>query len=317
MSLNEFDIINRFFSDLTDSRADTITAIGDDCALLKPPPGKLLAVSTDTLVAGEHFFEDIAPEKIGHKSLAVNLSDLAAMGATPAWVSLALTLPEVNEAWLASFAKGFGKLAQHHNLELVGGDLTKGNLSITITIHGFVDPDSVMRRAGAALDDLVCVTGKLGAAALALKYIKASEPVADELLTALQMPEPRVAAGQAIAKIATACIDISDGLMADLGHICQASGCGAELDLAKLPVKEQVLKEINKTSCWDLALSGGDDYELCFTLNPQDLNELEKISQRFQLDLTVIGKITAAKGVVCLQNGQPVDITATGYMHFL
>jgi len=317
MSLNEFDIINRFFSDLTDSRSDTITTIGDDCALLKPPPGKLLAVSTDTLVAGEHFFEEVPPETIGHKSLAVNLSDLAAMGATPAWASLALTLPEVDEGWLASFAQGFGKLAKQHQLELVGGDLTKGSLSITITIHGFVEPDSVMRRAGAALGDLVCVTGKLGAAALALKYIKASESVDGELLTALQVPEPRVGAGQAIAKIATACIDISDGLMADLGHICQASGCGAQLELAKLPVNDQVLKEINKTSAWELVLSGGDDYELCFTLNPKDMEELEKISRRFQLDLTVIGKITAAKGVVCLQNGQPVDITATGYMHFL
>ena len=316
MSLNEFDIINRFFSDLTDSRSDTITAIGDDCALLKPPAGKLLAVSTDTLVGGEHFFENIPAETIGHKSLAVNLSDLAAMGATPAWVSLALTLPEVNESWLAAFAQGFGNLARQHDLELIGGDLTKGRLSITITIHGFVDPETVMYRSGAGINDLVCVTGKLGAAALALKQIKASEHVADELLTALQMPEPRVGPSQAIAQIATACIDISDGLIADLGHICDASGCAAKLDLAKLPVNELVKAEIDRTSSWELVLSGGDDYELCFTINPADLHELEKISERFQLELTVIGKITDGKGVVCLQKGQPVDIAATGYMHF-
>lgn len=317
MPLNEFDIIQRYFSDLTDSRSDTLQGIGDDCALLQPRQDQLLAVSTDTLVAGRHFFPNASPQCIGFKSLAVNLSDLAAMGAEPAWVSLALTLPEVDENWLQQFSLGFSELAKQYKLQLIGGDLTQGPLSITVTIHGYVDPKKVLKRQGARVGDLVCVSGKLGNAALALQYLNDSRPVDQVLLDALQKPQPRIALGLELRGVATSCIDLSDGLISDLGHICGASGCMAVIDLLKLPCDDEVSRQIDETNSWLIPLTGGDDYELCFTLNPDNLAILSEFSTKTGVAVTVIGEIKAGSGVVCLdQDKKPLEITSSGYMHF-
>ena len=322
MSLNEFGIIQQFFSDLTGRRADTLKGIGDDCAILQPRPDKLLVVSTDTLVAGRHFFTNAQPENIGYKSLAVNLSDLAAMGAEPAWVSLALTMPEADHAWLKDFVSGFGQLARCHSLELIGGDLTRGPLSITVTIHGYVSPGHVLQRQGANAGDLVAVSGNLGSAALALQQLMglsaADSPEVDgDLLNALNRPEPRIQLGMQLAQFATSCIDISDGLISDLGHICHASGCQAEIELPRLPCHPVVSAQIQDTGCWDIPLTGGDDYELCFTLKPSDAGLLADISQETGVAITTVGKMKRGAGVVCMdEKHQVVQIASSGFMHF-
>ncbi|MBT8438558.1 MAG: thiamine-phosphate kinase, partial [Gammaproteobacteria bacterium] len=235
MSLNEFDIIQQYFSLLTRPRKDVMTGIGDDCALLVPETGKILAVSTDTLVVDRHFLSDVDPASLGHKCLAVNLSDLAAMGAEPCWVTLALTLPEVNENWLDKFSQGFGELANQHKLQLVGGDTTRGPLSITLTVHGQVEQDKVLKRDGARVGDLICVTGTLGQAAQALNNIINGTSVSEKARKALEWPQPRVTTGIALKGQATACIDLSDGLIADLGHICSASKLKAEVEKSAIP----------------------------------------------------------------------------------
>ncbi len=322
MPLNEFGIIQQFFSDLTVSRSDTIKGIGDDCAILQPDPDKLLVVSTDTLVSGRHFFANTSPENIGYKSLAVNLSDLAAMGAKPAWVSLALTMPQADQDWLRRFVSGFGELARSHSLELIGGDLTQGPLSITVTIHGYASPEYVLQRQGACIGDLIAVSGNLGSAALALQQLMAvsvtgGRDVNDDLLEALHRPQPRVQLGMQLAQFATSCIDISDGLLSDLGHICHASGCQAEIQLASLPCHQAVLHEIDQTNSWDIPLTGGDDYELCFTLKPSDADLLADISQQAGVAVTVIGEMKRGAGVVCMDDKhQVVEITSSGFMHF-
>ena len=318
MSVGEFDIIEKYFKQLTHSRDDVLVAIGDDCALMLPDQGKLLAVTTDTLVAGTHFFEDTDPFKLGHKCLAVNLSDLAAMGADPSWVSLALTLPEVNEDWLTSFAKGFAALANQFNVQLIGGDTTKGPLSITLTAHGQVQPGRVLTRAGASKDDLVYISGQLGSAAMALKkYFSEDSIIPAELENALLAPEPRVQLGQLLTGLATSCIDISDGLLADLGHVCDASACGAEIHLEKLPCHPLVTGEIQTSGNWELPLSGGDDYELCFTIPPSLKAKFEEITRDSDLQLTQIGKITeSARVEVFDESGKIVDLVKHGYTHF-
>lgn len=317
MSLNEFDIIQQYFSDLTHHRHDTLLGIGDDCALLKPPADKLIAVSTDTLVGGIHFFIDESAENIGYKSLAVNLSDLAAMGAEPAWVSLALTLPESDPNWLAGFASGFARLAHFYNLELIGGDITRGPLSITVTIQGLVSPKSVLKRQGAVPGDLVCTSGKLGSAALALKQINEKLLVDNGLLEKLLRPEPRVSLGILLGGLATACIDISDGLLADLGHLCEASGCGAMIELVSVPAEHQVIEYIQDKDNWDVLLSGGDDYELCFTIAPEKVNQLAMISRQTGVELTVIGKIVEGNDIDCIdQSGHSFKNRNSGFMHF-
>ena len=317
MSLNEFDIIQRYFSDLTGSRADTLTGIGDDCAVLKPPRGKLLAVSTDTLVAGRHFPPETTAADIGFKSLAVNLSDLAAMGAEPAWVSLSLTLPEVDEDWLSGFSSGFAELARQFNLQLIGGDLTRGPLSITVTIHGLVTPGHVLKRQGAWEGDLVCVSGTLGDAAFALDQVSAGSACDPELLKALNRPQPRVELGLKLTDVATSCIDISDGLVSDLGHICKASACRAQIYLDRLPCHLAVKKAIEISGSWEFPLTGGDDYELCFTLPPKHIELLPEISTETAVPLTVIGEIKLGSGVAVIdENGQQLEMTSAGFMHF-
>ena len=270
--MNEFDLIRTHFAALGAARTDVELGVGDDCALLAVPAGQRLAVSIDTLVCGTHFLPDCDPEALGYKSLAVGLSDLAAMGAEPAWATLALTLPPELVAehpdWIAAFARGLGALAQHHGVRLVGGDTTRGPLSVTLQVHGLVPEGAAIRRAGARPGDLIYVSGTLGDAGLALRQILAGAPVEPGLRERLDRPTPRVALGMALRGIATAMIDVSDGLAADLGHILDASGVGAELRLQSLPLSPSVAAVVAADGDWSLPLASGDDYELCFCIPP-------------------------------------------------
>lgn len=320
MAATEFDLIERFFSRLSAPRQDIPLGIGDDCALLQVPSDRQLAVSIDTLVEGVHFFPGTDPEALGHKALAVSLSDLAAMGATPAWVTLALTLPSIDLNWLASFCRGFSALAEKYQVALVGGDTTSGPLSVTVQAHGFVTPGQALRRDGAQPGESIYVTGQLGDACLALRVLKGDQvagPSQTQLQRRLERPEPRLAVGQALAGIATAAIDISDGLKADLGHICQRSGVGAVIELASLPCTAAVREYIHSTADWTVALAGGDDYELCFTLAPGQARQVATLAANFGLDITRIGRIEAGSAVVCVdQNGLEIPMDNGGFDHF-
>ncbi len=315
--MNEFDLIRRYFADHGVRRDDVPLGIGDDAALLTPPPGQWLAVTVDTLHSGVHFAPDIPPADLGHKALAVNLSDLAAMGAEPAWATLALSLPQADEAWLAAFAEGFFVLAECYNVQLVGGDTTCGPLSVTLQLQGFVPQQKALTRGGARPGDHVFVTGSLGDAGAGLAIAQGrwefAGPPADSLLARLHRPTPRVGAGLALRGLATAAIDISDGLAQDLGHMLTASGVGAVLDIDRLPLSDALLASgIDRP--WRLAVSAGDDYELCFTA-PADAGL--SVSDALDCPVTRIGRITAEPGQRW-QNaaGVPCGPPARGWDHF-
>jgi len=288
--------------------------IGDDAAVLELPHGQQLVAATDTLNAGTHFPLDTSPYDIAYKCLAVNLSDLAAMGATPRWALLSLSLPQADPEWIRLFGEGFKSLAQKHNVTLVGGDTTSGPLSISLTALGSVDPDRHMSRSGASPGELLVVSGTVGGAAHALDMLQGERAVVDRHL--LDRPEPRVRLGQALAGHASACIDISDGLLADLGHVLKASGCGARIELEKLP-HSPVLGELEDASRWRYQLSGGDDYELLFTLPKQSEARLGELSRHLGIGLSVIGEIEKGKGVRCIsKDGSEYDSERTGFEHF-
>lgn len=318
--LTEFDLIGRFFAHLTDSREDVLLGIGDDAALLDVPPGKRLAVSVDTLVAGVHFFPSVSPESLGHKSLAVNLSDLAAMGAEPAWATLALTLPEVDERWLKAFATGFGTLATQYGVQLIGGDTTRGPLSITVQVQGLVPAGLALRRDGARTGDQIYVTGCLGDAALFLKALKTDSAGGggnESLRQRLERPQPRIEAGLALRGLATSAIDISDGLLADLGHILDASGVGATIELAEIPLSDQARALQAATVDWAPILTGGDDYELCFTAPQSKRAEIERISGTLGLHMTRIGVVEREAGLRAqLPDGSLWRSPKAGFNHF-
>lgn len=323
MAVNsEFSLIEHYFQLLTSERQDVLLGIGDDCALLQCPTEHVLAVSIDTLVEGVHFFADVDPETLGHKSLAVSLSDLAAMGAKPAWFTLALTLPEIDEAWLKGFSQGLAKLAKQHNIQLVGGDTTRGPLAISIQAHGFVKPEKAMKRSGAKLEDIIYVTGTLGDAGAALQ-LKLNQWDDDNLTSEdqaylqqrLELPTPRVEMGQELTNVASSAIDISDGLLADLRHILDKSQIGARLDLSQLPISS-VLTKISRKMAESLALESGDDYELCFTVPPQYSAEIE---EKFSGLCTRIGTITGDDGIYFIDDSDDVkslNTTKAGYDHF-
>jgi len=318
--LSEFSLIQRYFETLSSQRNDVLLGIGDDCALLQCPADMLIAVSIDTLVENIHFFADVDPEHLGYKSLAVGLSDLAAMGAQPAWFTLALTLPEVNENWLKGFSQGLATLAKEHNIQLVGGDTTRGPLTISIQVHGFVRPENALRRSGAYIGDLIYVTGTLGDAGAALQlhlqqWNNSLLNVEDKtyLRQRLEKPTPRLEIGQQLVGLASAAIDISDGLLADLGHILDKSGVGARLDLAKLPLS-LAMSKVDRTTAERFALQSGDDYELCFTVPPQYFSQIE---QRFKDQCTLIGTITDDDGIYFIDNNDAlIALKGTGYEHF-
>jgi thiamine-monophosphate kinase len=320
MALGEFDLITRYFAQLTPAGADVVLGIGDDCALLQPATGELLAVSIDTLVEGRHFAVDADAAALGHKALAVGLSDLAAMGARPAWFTLALTLPRADADWLAGFASGLGALARRHGICLVGGDTTRGPLAVSIQVHGFVPPGEALRRDGARPGDLVYVTGTLGAAGLALlvrQGLYASSEHLPELFTRLDRPEARIEAGRQSRGLVSAAIDISDGLAADLGHVCAASGVGATLYLDQLPCSPGVREYVIDTGDSQLPLSAGDDYELCLCVPGDRQAEFERVAADWPHGATWVGTIDVGGGIKVIgTDGQGVAVGAAGFDHF-
>ncbi|MGP7735401.1 thiamine-phosphate kinase [Oceanimonas smirnovii] len=318
--MNEFEIIKQYFTGHC-GRKDVIMGPGDDCALLQLPPNTTLAVSTDTLVANVHFFADMDPVALGHRALAVNLSDLAAMGADPCWVSLALTLPEVNEAWLKGFCEGFFELAEYYNVALVGGDMTKGPLSITVTVHGSLPQGKALRRDGAKAGDGIYVTGTLGDAALGLQQqlgnVTVAEPQQAFVRTKFEHPHPRILAGQALRDIASSALDLSDGLLGDLAHIAHASHVRAQLELELLPLSKAMTDTVKQEQAWQLALTGGDDYELCFTVPELHRGQLETSLAHCGVKFTRIGRMVAGEaGVELTADGKPYQLAARSWDHF-
>jgi thiamine-monophosphate kinase len=320
LALSEFDLIARYFS-RTLARADVLAGIGDDAALLRVPDGMDLAVAIDTMVEGVHFVPGAHPAALGHKVLAVNLSDLAAMGAEPAWATLALTLPAADEAWLEQFSDGLLALAARHSVQLVGGDTTRGPLCITLQAHGFVGAGEGVRRSGAGPGDLIYVTGTLGDAGLALLALQQELrlPMRAQTLVSerLHRPEPRIQAGRLLRGIASAAIDVSDGLAADLGHILDASGVGATLQVERLPISEVLRSVFHAAGGWSLPLSAGDDYELCFTVPPERQGQVEQRFADAGLVCTWIGMTEKTAGLRCvLDDGTELGGVRGGYQHF-
>lgn len=318
--LSEFDLIARFFTRPLRPGSAASLGIGDDCALLAPLPDRQLAISTDMLVEGRHFFAGADPALLGHKSLAVNLSDLAAMGARPLAFTLALALPSADEAWLAPFAQGMLALADNFNCELIGGDTTKGPLTISITVFGELPPGMALRRAAAKPGDDIWVSGSLGDARLALAALSGELSLDGESLESamprLHAPTPRVALGLALRGVAHAAIDISDGLVGDLGHILKQSGAGATVDIDALPpgpVLACQRPELQRAYC----TAGGDDYELCFTAAPDRYQDVVAAAQASGTPVTRIGTIDSTPGLRLVDAaGQPYSLSLTSFDHF-
>lgn len=308
---SEFELIARWFTRPT---SHTALGVGDDAALIVPAAGMELAVSTDLLVEGTHFLANTDPGDLGWKTLAVNLSDIAAMGARPRWATLAIALPTADEAWVGAFAGGLFACAEAFDVDLVGGDTTRGPRAFCVTIVGEVAPAQALRRSGARVGDEIWVSGRPGRAALGLAHLQGrvvlAEPDRSECIAALQRPQPRVALGQALAGLATAAIDVSDGLLADLGHILDASGVAARLTIAVRPAP---------TLGYAPYLAGGDDYELAFTVPAARRAEVAALGDRLGLPLTRIGLVAAgAAGTIdlCDADGRPIALDRRGYDHF-
>ncbi len=309
--MSEFDLIERIRLRAGD-RPDVLLGIGDDAALLQPPLGQALAVSTDVLNEGVHFRDTDAPFDIGWKALAVNLSDLAAMGAQPAWALLTLAMPLADEEWLDRFIDGFMTLATGHNVALVGGDTTGGPLSIGVTVHGFVPAHQALLRSGAEVGDDIWVTGTLGDAAAGLA--DAGQP---DLVARLHRPTPRVAAGLALRGLASACIDLSDGLFADLGHILRASRVGATVNLATLPTSAPLRRKHLGPDRWLYQCAGGDDYELCFAAPEHHRVHIINAMMKASTQATCIGRIDATPGLRAMApDGRQWQRARAGYQHF-
>ena len=316
MPASEFDLIRQFFAHATRPRDDVLLGIGDDCALLQPPAGQTLAVSIDTLVEGRHFAAGTDPAALGHKALAVNLSDLAAIGARPAWATLALTLPSADPVWLEAFMRGFVELAAEYRVQLVGGDTTRGPRSISVQVHGFVAARDALRRDAGRPGDRLFVSGTLGDAALALRLLAQDRPVDSALRERLDRPQPRIALGRLLAGRAGAAIDVSDGLTADLRHICAASGVGAQLELARLPLSAPVAA-LASAGDWTAPLAGGDDYELLFSVDPARIADLVGDCAAAGQAVTEIGRLVDTSGIRLLYpDGQLSEEIPDGFDHF-
>lgn len=322
MALTEFGLIERFFHRQRFQRSDVDLGIGDDAALVTVPAGQQLVVAIDTLVAGVHFPLDTDPSHIGYKALAVNLSDLAAMGAEPAWATLALTVPEADSRWLEAFAAGFFELADRYRMQLIGGDTCRGPLTVSVQVAGLVPVGQALRRSGAQAEELIFVTGQIGDAGLGLK-LKCNpdrESLARDLVDAayfierLEKPTPRIEAGLALRGLASAAIDVSDGLAADLGHILDASGVGAVINLEQLPVADELRK--NGASGWQAAISAGDDYELCFTAPADQRLAVEQAMKHINCPCACIGRIESKPGLHLQFAGREQTYVASGYQHF-
>jgi thiamine-monophosphate kinase len=319
--MNEFQLIQKFFT-REEIRNNVKIGVGDDGAVLSVNQSQDLVVVTDTLVAGVHFFGEQSASALGHKTLSVNLSDLAAMGAEPDWVTLNLVLPEANSSWLQEFSRGFFDLADRYSVALVGGDTSRGPLSITATAGGWVPCDQANRRSEAKIGDLIYVSGTLGDAALGLNLLKKREISIDDennyFLKRLMRPEPRISLGQLLRPFASAVIDISDGFISDLGHVTTASGSlGAVIYEYLIPIHSEAIGYCEHSEILEMALSGGEDYELCFTVAPSNQQEMERLEAELDLSLTLVGHIDGASGVRVFDEHHACrEIDATGYLHY-
>jgi thiamine-monophosphate kinase len=319
--LGEFDLIRRFFTDVGAARSDVELGVGDDAALLRMPSGTELVAAVDTIVAGRHFPDGSDPRSIGHRALAVNLSDLAAMGATPAWATLALTLPSVDAGWLEQFSRGLSDLANAHGVALVGGDTTAGHLTVSVQILGHVERGTALRRSGGCAGDLLLVTGTLGDAGAGLALVSALHTTEDAAASAaligrFEYPTPRVEFGMAMRGIATAAMDLSDGLAGDLPKLTHASGLAAHVDIERLPLSGALSAVTDLQQARDLALGAGDDYELLLAVPPRHYEKAVSIAARLNLRLTAIGELHSGEGVTWALNGKESAPPGQGFDHF-
>lgn len=314
MALGEFELIARYFAQQP-QRGDVRLGIGDDAAVLDAPVGRKLVVAMDTIVEGVHFPLNFAAADVGYRALAVNLSDMAAMGAVPSWFTLSLSMPTSDEAWVERFASGLFELANAHDVALVGGDTVKGPLVISIQIGGWVEPDGWLTRSGARPGDIVVVSGVPGEAAGGLAALQRSLPMTDaigRLQRRFARPTPRLSLGRALRSVATAAMDISDGLLTDLDKLCAASHCGASIDVDALPASADLLATFDRDACVDYALAGGDDYEIICTIPPAALAQLSTLDVK----CTPIGAIKSEPGVECRRSSIPFNAKRRGYDHF-
>jgi thiamine-monophosphate kinase len=316
--IGEFEIIARYFTRASPD-PDVVLGVGDDAAVLAVAGD--LAVTVDTLVAGVHFPDGTAPSVLGYRLLAVNLSDLAAMGATPRWCTLALTLPKAEELWLDGFSRGLFELAERYGVSVVGGNLSRGPLTLTAQLMGTVERAKMLTRGGGHVGDDIYVTGTLGdsAAGIALILERSTAPqgsAAAALKERFYRPVPRVGAGLVLGPLATAAIDVSDGLLADLGHVCKASGCGAAIDVEHIPLSAELLSLFPPQEALSHALGGGDDYELLFTAPPSRAEEVETALEAAGTPVRRIGQLVAGQTVVCRRDGEPFTPAARGFRHF-
>jgi thiamine-monophosphate kinase len=314
--LGEFDLIARYFSRST-ARRDVLLGVGDDAALLDLPADRVLVAATDTLVEGRHFLADAPADSVGHQALAVNLSDLAAMGAEPAWALLSLALPSIEEDWLEGFADGLYSLAERHGVALVGGDTVRGPRVVTVTALGFVERGQALRRDGARPGDLLYVSGWPGEAAAGLAALRrgVTGATGHALVRRYRYAEPRIALGRELRGKATSAMDVSDGLLGDLDKLCTASGVGASVDLERLPVSDALSREYPAADCERFVLGGGDDYELLFTVPAAEADALESGLAAVSA-VHRIGCIEAQRGVRCARGGRSVEVAVPGYDHF-
>lgn len=302
----EFSIIDTYFNRQNNSSVDL--GVGDDSALLTPPPQQQLVICTDTLVAGRHFPLDTNPHAIGWKSVAVNLSDIAAMGAKPHSILLALSLAQIDHDWLKAFSQGLYDCCDQFGVSLIGGDTTQSpHLTISVTALGWVESGKAITRSGAQVGDYVCVSGQVGDAAFALAHL------GHPLQKRLDYPTPRCQLGQSLKGLASSMIDVSDGLAQDLGHILKASKVGATLELNQLPISPD-LQNLTQEQQWQYALAGGDDYELCFTISPQNYEKL--LQQQLDVNISKIGQIDQKTELTFVQNGVDHSLQFNGYQHF-
>ena len=321
MASSEFDIIRLYFNQFSKQRDWLVAGIGDDAAVINPPVGQQQLIAVDTLNAGIHFPIETSAADIGYKALAVNISDIAAMGGEPVWFTLSLSLPAANEEWLASFCDGMAALIDQYQLTLIGGDTTHGPLSVTIQIAGHVPTGQALLRSGSKPGDDIYVTGYLGNAAAGLLALRGELSVDAasqiEFINALNRPVPRVAMGRDLRVLANACIDISDGLAADLGHILEMSRVGAVINFDDIPVSKNLRKlQLTAQQLQQLVLCSGDNYELCFTASADKRARIEKLASRVGLPITRIGVITAESGFYHLDAGMKISVPLTGYDHF-
>jgi thiamine-monophosphate kinase len=316
--IGEFEIIARYFTRAGSDR-DVILGIGDDAAVIAVDGH--VAVTVDTLVAGVHFPDGMAPHLLGHRLMAVNLSDLAAMGARPRWSTLGLTMPAADELWLDGFSRGLFELADRYGVSLVGGNLSRGPLTLTMQLMGTVEPKNMLTRAGGHVGDDIYVTGTLGDSSAGIMLIleRSAAPqgsAAAALKERFYRPVPRVGAGLKLGPLATAAIDVSDGLLADLGHICKASGCGATIDVERVPLSAELLSLFPPQEALAHALGGGDDYELCFTAPPSRAEEIEAALEAAATPVRRVGQLAAGQTVVCRRDGEPFAPAMRGFRHF-